>query len=219
MRLLVVEDDDEVGDALVDVLHELGFQVERKARGADLLTGHSRYDAAVLDLGLADGDGLQVLGKLREISTIPVVVLSARDDDRTIVRALRVGADDYLVKPPRIGELAARLETVTRRAAAAPPDQPAVVVAGDVRIDLCARRIHVGGEPVSVTGREFDLVAALVERPGSAVSREVLMERVWGGAIAAVSQSLDAHIANVRVKLGRPDLIKTIRGFGYRWGH
>lgn len=118
VRLAVVEDDDGVGDALVEALNARGYRAERKRRGADLLMAHRGYDAVILDLGLPDADGLQILRQLREVSQVPVLILTARSDERSIVRGLRGGADDYLVKPPRIAELMARLETVTRRAAA-----------------------------------------------------------------------------------------------------
>ncbi|MCM6772443.1 response regulator [Nocardia sp. CDC159] len=119
MRLAVVEDDDGVGDALVAALTVRGHQAKRMRRGADLLIAHRGYDAVILDLGLPDGDGLQVLRQLREVSTVPVVILTARSDERSIVRGLRGNADDYVIKPPRIAELVARLENVTRRAAVA----------------------------------------------------------------------------------------------------
>ncbi|BCK55330.1 response regulator transcription factor [Nocardia wallacei] len=218
MRLLIVEDDEDVGDALVEVLTEHGYHAERKTRGLDLLVGHRHYDVVVLDLGLPDCDGLRVLRQLREVSAIPVLILTARDDERTIVRGLRGGADDYLVKPPRVGELIARIELVSRRVGVASGPESSVVVSGDVRVDLAAREVVAGGVPVTLTQKEFDLVAALVERPGSAVSREVLMDRVWGDAFAAVSRSLDVHISTLRGKLARPGLITTVRGFGYRWG-
>ncbi|NKY31789.1 response regulator transcription factor [Nocardia speluncae] len=218
MRLGVVEDDDDVGDALVEFLREYGYQAERKTRGADLLLGHRNYDAVILDLGLPDGDGLEVLRNLREVSSVPVVVLTARDDERSVVRGLRIGADDYLVKPPRVAELIARIEAVVRRAT--PPGQMSadqVVVTGDVRVDRGARELTVGGSRIELTQKEFELVEVLVARPGCAVSREVLMDRVWGDAFLAVSRSLDVHISTLRGKLGRPGLITTIRGFGYRW--
>ncbi|GAB2683073.1 response regulator transcription factor [Nocardia goodfellowii] len=218
MRVVVVEDDDDVGEALVEVLTEQGFEVERKSRGADLLLAHRNYDAVILDLGLPDADGLQILRQLREVSAIPVLILTARDDERTIVRGLRGGADDYLVKPPRIGELVARLELATRRAVATTGPELTEVVTGDVRVDLVARQVEAGGTVVVLTQKEFDLVEALVERPGAAMSREYLMDRVWGDAFAAVSRSLDVHISTLRAKIGRPGLITTIRGFGYRWG-
>lgn len=219
LRLCVVEDDDDVGEALKEVLGEYGYRVERKTRGADLLLRHRNYDAVILDLGLPDGDGLDVLRKLREVSDVPVVVLTARDDERTVVRGLRIGADDYLVKPPRVAELIARLEAVVRRAA--PIDRAAsgrIVVTGDVRVDLGAREVTVGDCRIELTQKEFELVEVLVDRAGCAVSREMLMDRVWGDAFLAVSRSLDVHISTLRGKLGRPGLITTIRGFGYRWG-
>ncbi|WP_280251662.1 response regulator transcription factor [Nocardia abscessus] len=218
MRLAVVEDDDGVGDALVEALNARGYRAERMRRGADLLVAHRAYDVVVLDLGLPDGDGLHVLRRLREVSSVPVLILTARSDERSIVRGLRGGADDYLVKPPRIAELVARLETVTRRAAAAAQPAPSVVVTGDVRVDLGARVVEVAGAPVSLTQKEFELVEALVERPGAAVSRQLLMDRIWGDAFVAVSRSLDVHMAGLRAKLNRPGLITTIRGYGYRWG-
>ncbi|MBF6180565.1 Transcriptional regulatory protein tcrA [Nocardia otitidiscaviarum] len=219
MRLAVVEDDDGVGDALVEALNARGHAADRMRRGADLLTAHRGYDAVILDLGLPDADGLQVLRQLREVSAVPVVILTARSDERSIVRGLRGGADDYVIKPPRIAELTARLETVTRRAAltAAEP-APHLVETGDVRVDLAARRVEVAGRPIALTTKEFELVEALVERPGAAVSRQQLMDRIWGDAFVAVSRSLDVHMTGLRAKLDRPGLITTIRGYGYRWG-
>lgn len=218
VRLAVVEDDDEVGDALVEVLTDYGFTTERTTHGADLLLRHRNYDAVILDIGLPDGDGLTVLRRLREVSNVPVVILTARDDERTVVRGLRNGADDYIVKPPRIAELVARLESVTRRAATLSGQALTEVVTGAVRVDLATHEVEVHGEPVSLTQKEFELVEALVERPGSAVSREALMDRVWGDAFVGLSRSLDVHISTLRQKLGVPGLITTIRGYGYRWG-
>lgn len=218
MRLAVVEDDDGVGDALVEALTARGFRADRKRRGAELLLDHRGYDAVILDLGLPDGDGLQVLRQLREVSSVPVLILTARSDERSVVRGLRGGADDYLVKPPRIAELMARLETVTRRAAVAAQPPRREVVTGDVRVDLVARVVEVAGSPVPLTQKEFELVEALVERPGAAVSRQQLMDRIWGDAFVALSRSLDVHMTGLRAKLNRPGLITTIRGYGYRWG-
>jgi DNA-binding response OmpR family regulator len=159
-----------------------------------------------------------VLRQLREVSSVPVLILTARSDERSIVRGLRGGADDYLVKPPRIAELMARLENVVRRAAAGSQPERAEVVTRDVRVDLAARVVEVAGVPISLTQKEFELVEALVERPGAAVSRQQLMDRIWGDAFVAVSRSLDVHMTGLRAKLDRPGLITTIRGYGYRWG-
>lgn len=158
-----------------------------------------------------------MLRKLRAVSTLPVIVLTARGDERSVVRGLRLGADDYLVKPVRLSELLARIEAVTRRAAAARPE-PQVVVVGDIEVDLGARRVVVGGAEVELTAKEFAVLAALARRAGTAVSRQQLMDEVWGDAYVAVSRSLDVHLTQLRAKLRRPELLTTIRGFGYRLG-
>ncbi|WP_044507658.1 MULTISPECIES: response regulator transcription factor [unclassified Gordonia (in: high G+C Gram-positive bacteria)] len=219
MRIAVVEDDDGVGDALVDALIEVGHEPRRMRRGADLLLGHRGFDLALLDLGLPDEDGLTVLRRLRTVSDIPVVVLTARQDERSVVRALRGGADDYVVKPARLGELMARLEVAARRRVAdAPVTTERRVTTGDIVVDLDARLVTVGGAEVAPTPKEFELLAHLVTRRGEAVSREQLMDAIWGDAHVAISRSLDVHMTALRAKLGRPGVIETIRGYGYRWG-
>jgi DNA-binding response OmpR family regulator len=217
MRIAVVEDDDGVGDALVDALREVGHAPTRMRRGADILLGYRTVDLVLLDLGLPDMDGLEALRKLRTLTSVPVVVLTARDDERSVVRALRGGADDYVIKPARLGELHARLEVAARKhAATAEPDAEALVL-GDVVVDLAGRGVEVGGRPVSLTNKEFELLAHLVTRRGEAVSREQLMDSIWGDAYVAISRTLDVHMTALRSKLDRPGAIATIRGFGYRW--
>ncbi|MGW5474611.1 response regulator transcription factor [Streptomyces chartreusis] len=182
---------------------------------------HRQADLLLLDLGLPDLDGLEVLRKLRAVSGLPVVVLTARGDERSVVRGLRLGADDYLVKPVRLAELLARIEAVTRRSATPAPSAapaPRTARAGDVEVDLDARRVTVGGAEVRLTTKEFAVLAALAGRAGTAVSRQQLMDEVWGDAYLAVSRSLDVHLTQLRAKLGRPEVLTTIRGFGYRFG-
>ncbi|MFB9903886.1 response regulator transcription factor [Allokutzneria oryzae] len=220
MRVLLVEDDDGVAEALVEVLSAHGHSLTRVARGSDALIAHREADLVLLDLGLPDGDGMDVLRKLRQVADTPVVVLTARGDERSVVRGLRLGADDYLVKPVRLAELLARMDVVTRRATlrvtAGESAQDDLIRVADVDIDIRARVVTVGGEPVSLTAKEFDLLAALAARAGAAVSRQQLMDEVWGDAFVAVSRSLDVHMTQLRAKLGRPGLLTTIRGFGYR---
>ncbi|MFG1922077.1 response regulator transcription factor [Cryptosporangium sp. NPDC048952] len=216
MRILLVEDDNGVADALSDSLTQHGHRPLRVDRGADALLAHHDSDLALLDLGLPDIDGLEVLRKLRAVTPLPVIVLTARGDERSVVRGLRLGADDYLVKPVRLFELLARIDAVARRAGAGVPVSGPVVV-GDLVIDLDARRVTVGGRAVDLTTKEFAVLAALAKRPGVAVSREQLMDEVWGDAYLAVSRSLDVHLTQLRAKLGRENLT-TIRGFGYRLG-
>jgi DNA-binding response OmpR family regulator len=218
VRIAVVEDDDGVGEALLDALSKVGHTPVRMRRGSELLLGHRDVEVVVLDLGLPDADGLTVLRQLRAVDDVPVVVLTARDDERSVVRALRAGADDYLVKPARLRELQARLEVVVRRRGTSGPAEPTTVVeAGDVVVDLGARSVRVRDEDVPLTRKEFEVLAHLVRRRGEAVSRQELMDAIWGDAYVTVSRSLDVHMTSLRAKLGLPDAIATIRGFGYRW--
>lgn len=217
MRIAVVEDDDGVGEALVDALAEVGHSPVRMRRGADLLLGHRDVDLVLLDLGLPDTDGMTVLRQLRVVSQIPVVVLTARDDERSVVRALRGGADDYVVKPARLGELRARIEVAARRRSAAADAEPDTVESGDIVVELNARRVEVAGEEIPLAPKEFEVLAYLVARRGEAVSRQELMDAIWGDAYVAISRSLDVHMTSLRAKLGRPEAIATIRGYGYRW--
>ena len=216
MRVLLVEDDDGVADALVEALGAHGHEPRRVARGVDALTAHRDFDLMLLDLGLPDLDGLEVLRKVRRVADVPILVLTARGDERSIVRGLRSGADDYLVKPVRLAELLARMDAVARRGAARAGTADRVVWIGDVEIDLDARRVVVAGRDVALTTKEFAVLAVLASRPGTAVSRQQLMDEVWGDAYLAVSRALDVHLTQLRAKLDRPGVITTIRGFGYR---
>ncbi|MFF3485035.1 response regulator transcription factor [Streptomyces sp. NPDC002701] len=225
MQVLLAEDDDGVAAALVEVLYDHGHVTRRVRYGRDVLTYHRSSDLLLLDLGLPDTDGLDVLRALRAVSDIPVVVLTARGDERSVVRGLRLGADDYLVKPVRLAELLARIDAVTRRNTAqhATAGRTAArtartVRAGDVEVDLDARRVRVAGAEVELTTKEFDILAVLAGRAGTAVSREQVLDEVWGDAHHAVSRSLDVHLTQLRAKLRRPGLLTTIRGFGYRFG-
>ncbi|WP_328610083.1 response regulator transcription factor [Amycolatopsis sp. NBC_00345] len=220
VRVLLVEDDAGVAGALAETLHTHGHTVTSVGRGADALHRHRGADLLLLDLGLPDLDGLDVLRKIRQVSGVPVIVLTARGDERSVVRGLRFGADDYLTKPVRLAELLARMDAVVRRARArtTTPDEGAVVRVEDVEIDLGGRQVLVAGHDIGLTTKEFDVLAVLAARAGTAVSRQQLMDEVWGDAHLAVSRSLDVHMTQVRAKLDRPGLLTTIRGFGYRLG-
>lgn len=216
MRVLLVEDDEGVAGALAEALGSLGHTIARTERGDDALIQHHDAELVLLDLGLPDVDGLDVLRKMRQVSDVPVVVLTARSDERSVVRGLHLGADDYVTKPVRLPELLARMEAVHRRAWARQRPSAQVVTVADVEIDLGARKVLLGGQPVTLTTKEFDVLASLAARAGTAVSRQQVMDEVWGDAHLAVSRSLDVHITQLRGKLRRPGLISTIRGFGYR---
>ena len=218
MRVLLVEDDEGVASALAELLGHAGASVIRTSRGADALHRVKGCDLVLLDLGLPDMDGLDVLRTLRRASTVPVIIMTARDSDGAVVLGLRAGADDYLVKPVRKAVLLARIQAVMRRVRRVAGDTPAPsgpVVAGPVTIDRERREVALAGTPQALTRTEFQLLAMLAARQGEAVSREELMLEVWGTAVVGRSRSLDFFIGQIRAKLaGLP--LQTVRGFGFR---
>ncbi|MGH3626923.1 MAG: response regulator transcription factor [Sciscionella sp.] len=216
MRVMLVEDDDGVAGALAESLDSIGHSVDRAQRGSDALIRHHDADLVLLDLGLPDIDGLEVLRKIRQVSEVAVLVLTARHDERSVIRSLHLGADDFLPKPVRLPELLARMDAVARRVGARGRPAERLVRVADVVIDLAARTVVVGERELTLTTKEFDVLAVLAQRAGTAVNRRHLMDEVWGDAYLAVSRSLDVHLTQLRAKLQRPGLISTIRGFGYR---
>jgi DNA-binding response OmpR family regulator len=218
MRVLLVEDDDRLASALTTALARHGHQVIRAALAVAAPRRGGGVDFVLLDLGLPDMDGLDVLRRLRRVSAVPLIVVTARTEERDVLRGLRSGADDYLVKPFRTTELMARMEAVVRRGTRPRPPRDQVVQVGDVRIDLKARQVTVAGEPVTLTRREFDLLAMLAREPGVVRGREEILDEIWGDPLLSASRSLDVHVANLRAKTGRPGLVETLRGTGYRLG-
>jgi DNA-binding response OmpR family regulator len=216
--VLLVEDDDRLAAALTTALTRHGHRVVRAARAVDALRLAGGADFVLLDLGLPDMDGLEVLRRLRRSSAVPLIVVTARVEEREVLRGLRSGADDYLVKPFRTAELMARMEAVVRRGTRPQPARDQVVCVGDVRIDLACRRVYVADEPVTLTRREFDVLALLARQPGVVRSREEILDEVWGDPLLSASRSLDVHVAGLRAKTGRPGLVVTLRGTGYRLG-
>ncbi|MFF3501859.1 response regulator transcription factor [Streptomyces sp. NPDC003247] len=223
MHVLLIEDDERLADALALALRERGHFVERVSRADEGLRRKDRADFVLLDLGLPDMDGLDMLRRLRRVSSVPVIVLTARGDERTVLQGLSVGADDYLTKPFRVKELLARMDAVRRRVGQGPaaavrePERQEVEV-GDVVIDLASRTVTVAGRAVCLTAREFDVLGLLARAPGVVRSRAEIMDAVWGDAFLAASRSLDVHVWGIRTKTGRPDLVRTLRGVGYRLG-
>jgi DNA-binding response OmpR family regulator len=216
MRILLIEDDVKFADLVANALVKIGHLPTCVTHGADALMLHRNADLVLLDLRLPDCDGLDLLRKLRRVTDIPVLVLTAIDDVKKVVRALRIGADDYLVKSVRQAELLARIDAVARRSRTSSEPPPQTVVTADVEINLAARRVSAGGSEIALTGTEFDVLAALARRQGLAVSREQLMDEVWGGAAPARTGVLGVHLTSLRKKLDRPGLIRTIHSYGYR---
>ena len=218
MHVLLVEDDEGVASALAELLGHAGASVIQTGRGADALHRVKGCDLVLLDLGLPDMDGLDVLRTLRRASSVPVIIMTARDSDGAVVLGLRAGADDYLVKPVRKAVLLARIDAVMRRVrriGGDPATSSGLVTAGPVTIDRERREVILNGNPQALTKTEFQILTTLAARQGEAVSREELMLEVWGTAVVGRSRSLDFFIGQLRAKLaGLP--LQTVRGFGFR---
>jgi DNA-binding response OmpR family regulator len=227
-HLLLVEDDDGIARALVAALESDGHRVTRVATGRDAVVAARTVDAVLLDLGLPDIDGVEVCRRLRRElgADLPILVLTARDAETDVVVGLDAGADDYVTKPFRLAELQARLRALLRRSAAGRSlgpagDGPAVLVAGDLRLDAAARRVWRDGREVELTAKEFDLLALLMARAGTVVTREELAREVWDTRWLGGSKTIDVHVSSLRRKLGddpaTPRYVTTVRGVGLRF--
>jgi len=217
MRILVVEDDDRVARGLVTALRAASFDVQRVATAERALSAPPA-DVVLLDLGLPDADGIDLLRKLRDRPQTAIIAVTARSEERDRVRGLRAGADDYVVKPFGVAELLARIDAVLRRTRAAraevAEEEPAVRI-GELTVDPGSRSASVGGAELQLTRKEFDLLALLASRSPSVVARDQILDQVWGTAWETSSRTLDTHIGSLRAKLGRAVQIRTVRGVGY----
>ncbi|HML51169.1 MAG TPA: response regulator transcription factor [Propionicimonas sp.] len=220
IRVLVVEDDPAIGRLLRRSLTDRGDVVTVATDGASGLAIALREqpEVVLLDLGLPDLSGLEVLTMLRAVSQVPVIVITAQDDDRTVVKALDSGADDYLVKPFGSDQLAARIRAVLRRAAAASTES--TVELGDLQIDVVTRQVTLAGQPLDLTRKEFDLLWLLASRPGEVISKRDLLAGVWGQPFGGGDRTVDVHLSWLRRKLGEsaaePRYLHTVRGVGVR---
>ncbi len=219
-RVLVVDDEGQILRALKVVLREAGFEVVPAETASEALDRAAVRppQAAIVDLVLPDGDGVEVTRELRKWSEMPILVLSAVGDEDQKVRALEAGADDYITKPFGTRELVARLQAALRRAGRA-GDEPAVTVEG-LEVDLAARTVKRDGEAVHLTPIEFDLLRVLVRNRGRLMTHRALLSEVWGPEYVDDIQPLRTHIARLRAKIepeGRPRYIVTDPGVGYRF--
>ena len=210
-RVLVVEDDDEIAQALQRSLRLEGYEVRIADDGVAALeeAGSFSPDVVVLDLGLPKLDGMDVARKLRAQDDLSILMLTARDAIEARVEGLDAGADDYLVKPFAIEELVARIHALSRRGRPAGSS----LAFGDLTLDTETRTATRGGRPLELTSREADLLELLLRSPKQVISRQRAVEEVWGGA--AVANVVDRYVANLRAKLGTPPLIETVRGVGF----
>jgi len=209
----VVEDDPAVSEPLEAGLERHGFEVSTCAYAMQVVPAVQEQDpyVVVLDLGLPDGDGLDVLKQIRRFSDVPVIILTARGDEMDRVIGLELGSDDYVVKPFSVRELAARIRAISRRRQVAPATNTDRVV-----VDRGRHEVTVDGALIDLTAKEFALLSVLAEEPGRVFSRQELFSRVWDPVWTGTGKTLDVHIASLRRKLGDNDLIETVRGVGYR---
>jgi two-component system, OmpR family, response regulator len=214
--VVVVEDEKNIAELVRLYLERDGFRVRIASSGETGMAAieEHRPRLVLLDVGLPDVDGLELCKQIRSISGVPVIFLTARDNEVDRVVGLELGADDYIAKPFSPAELVARVKAVLRRADGAPA--PEVTQAGRVTVDAGRREASVDGGPIDLTTKEFDLLRFLAERPGLALSRQQILDGVWGYDWYGDSRTVDVHIAQVRRKLGDAVTITTVRGVGYR---
>jgi DNA-binding response OmpR family regulator len=223
--ILLVDDEDSVQKLLPYPLERDGFRVVSARDGEEALQRFAAepVDLVVLDIMLPKLDGLEVCKRLRAESSVPIIMLTARDDEFDTVLGLELGADDYITKPFSIREFRSRVRALLRRAGTAQRARETgeVLEAGPLRIDPDRRTVQLGGAPVDLTYVEFELLRTLAASPGRVFSRRALLEAVWGDAAYREPRTIDVHVRHLREKLERdpsdPDLILTVRGAGYRF--
>ncbi len=225
MALLLVEDDAPTRRAVAAYLEKHGYRIDEAADAREALRAWEarRPDLVLLDLGLPDLDGVELVRRIRREATTPIVILSARGEERDKVAALEAGADDYLTKPFGTEELHARIRAVLRRAAGPAADASGLLVLGPVSLDIGRREVRVGERPVELTTREYELLKVLLSQPGRVVTRQRLLRSVWGAAYAEEAHYLHVYVSRLRRKLAAADptgaagrIIVADPGVGYR---
>ena len=217
--ILLVDDEESVQKLLTYPLQQEGFRVLQAGDGEEALRRFEaeHVDLVVLDLMLPRLDRLEVWGRIRAQRTVPIIMLTARDDELDKVVGLELGADDYITKPFSIREFRSRVRALLRRAAL-PPDagNRDVIAVDSLAIDLSKRLVELEGRQIDLTYVEFELLRALVAKPGRVFSRQALLQGLWGDYAYREPRTIDVHIRHLREKLGDPELIQTVRGVGYR---
>jgi len=215
--LLLVEDDDAIGRLVKAYLEQQdGWRVVWLRTGEEAVAELRRHPVrlVVLDIGLPGIDGFEVCRRMRAYSKVPIVMLTARDEEPDRIAGLEVGADDYVGKPFSPRELVARIKAILRRAEERSEDT--VLAARDVVLRRDSRDVTISGAPVELTSKEFELLACFLEHPGIVLSREKLLDLVWGMTYPGGTRTVDVHVAQLRRKLGDPETIRTVRGAGYK---
>jgi DNA-binding response OmpR family regulator len=217
--ILVVEDESSIASFVALYLKNAGYGVKTAATGGEALAqvAAERPALIVLDLMLPDIDGIEVCKQIRQSSDVPILMLTARDEDVDKIIGLEVGADDYLTKPFNPRELVARIRSVLRRATTDRPNRESeVIVHGDLRVDAGRHEVHVGDDEVQLAPKEFDLLWELLDHRGLVLTRDQLLERVWGYTFAGDTRTVDVHVRQLRRKLGDASPIVTVWGVGYK---
>jgi DNA-binding response OmpR family regulator len=214
--VLLVEDEPSVGELVRGYLTRDGYRVIWVRSGDEALVELERHQVrlVLLDIGLPGKDGFDVCREIRARSQVPIVMLTARDEEPDRIVGLEVGADDYVTKPFSPRELVARMKAVLRRSE--PQERHESMTLADVVLDRQSHDVSVAGASVELTAKEFDLLAFFMANTGIVVSRDTLLDRVWGVEYPGGTRTVDVHVAQLRRKLGRPDLIRTLRGAGYK---
>ncbi|WP_300680905.1 response regulator transcription factor [Nocardioides sp.] len=228
-RVLLVEDDDAIRGTLAHSLSELGHEVTPVATGADAIASFTSEppEVLVLDLGLPDTDGANVLAMSRVIDAVPVIVATARDDDRDVVRLLDAGADDYLIKPFSAAQMDARIRAVLRRthgngngAGGSAAEVDETIAVGALRLDPLRHTVHLDGDELDLSRKEFDLLHVLMRHPGQVVTKQDLLSEVWQLPWGSADRTVDVHLSWLRRKLGEtaaePRFLLTVRGVGIK---
>jgi two-component system, OmpR family, KDP operon response regulator KdpE len=221
-RVLIIEDDPAIRSALKRVLTARGDVVTVAGTGMTGMTILLREqpDIVLLDLGLPDLDGFGVLGMLRAVSETPVIVITAQDDDRSTIRALDAGADDYVTKSFGADQVAARIRAVLRRARHEPDEEDPALVIGELVIDPRSREVTLAGTPLGLSRKEFDVLLVLANRVGRVVTKRELLTAVWRQPYGGADRTVDVHLSWLRRKLGetaaRPRYLQSVRGVGVR---
>ena len=215
-NVLLVEDEPSVGELVRSYLGRDGYRVLWVRSGEEALVELDRHQVriVILDIGLPGIDGFDVCRAMRARSQVPILMLTARDEEPDRIVGLEVGADDYITKPFSPRELVARIKAVLRRTEPQPAQN--VLTLGDVVVNRETHDVTIGGDPVELTAKEFDLLAYFLANAGALLSRDQLLDRVWGVEYPGGTRTVDVHVAQLRRKLGRPTLIQTLRGAGYR---
>lgn len=215
MRLLVVEDDDAIADPLVAGLGAEHFEVERARTAAEAMEAETP-DLILLDLGLPDRDGLELVTELRRRSPVPILIITARGAETERVVGLNLGADDYVVKPFGFRELVARIWAIARRGAPISVGPSSLQRIGPLEIDRRARVVRVHGAQVTCTPKEYAIIDLLAQQPGALVTRQDMLDSIWGTNWYGNTKMIDVHMASLRKKIGDAVVIETVRGVGFR---